>query len=115
MSKIEVKLVGLNPWTATRKAALSLPVMVGRGPDADIHLADCWASRRHCEIDQISGTLVVRDIGSRNGTFVDGERVTQAHLLPGAKLAVGLNSIEVQYKRKRKSPAERPYAAVCQC
>ena len=58
---------------------------------------------------------MVSDIDSRNGTFVNGERVTRALLPPGAKLAVGLNSIEVQYKRKRKSPAERPYAAVCQC
>jgi pSer/pThr/pTyr-binding forkhead associated (FHA) protein len=115
MRKIKVRLVGLNPWTETRKAALNGPVMVGRSPDADIHLADCWASRRHCQIDQINGTLVVRDIGSRHGTFVNGERVSQAHLLPGARLTVGLSSFEVQYQRDGESEAEHPYAAVCEC
>ena len=114
MSKIEVKFVGLNPWTETRRITLNGLVVVGRGPDADICLPDCWASRHHCEIGQINGTLVVRDIGSRHGTFVDGARVTEAHLLPGAKLTVGLSSFEVQYQRKGSS-AERPYAAVLRC
>ncbi len=71
-------------------------------------------SRRHCEIDQIGGTLVVRDIGSRNGTFVNGKQVIQAHLLPEARLTVGLSSFEVHYRRKGQSSAERRHAAACQ-
>lgn len=54
--------------------------------------------RRHCGIDQINGMLVVRDIGSRDGTFVNGERVAQAHLLHAPdKLTVGLSSFRLGY------------------
>ena len=105
MRNVRVKLVSLNPWTETRVAALKGPVLLGRGDDADIRLADCWASRRHCRIDQVGGTLVVSDVGSRNGTFVNGQRVARAHLLPGAKLTVGLSSFRVQYKRRDKPRA----------
>jgi len=92
-----------------------LPVMVGRSTDAGIRLSDCWASRRHCEIDQINGTLVVRDLGSKHGTFVNGEKVDQALLFPGDELMVGLCSFEVQYKRKAKSSVEPQHAATCLC
>ncbi len=113
---MKAKLVSLDSFfPESRIVVRQLPALVGRSPDADIHVPDCWASRRHCELDQINGTLVVRDIGSRHGTFVNGERVTQAHLLPGDKLKVGLSSFEVQYKRRMKLSVEHEDAATCQC
>ncbi|MHC4405551.1 MAG: FHA domain-containing protein [Planctomycetota bacterium] len=113
---MKVKLLSLDRFCPKSRIIVDqLPAMVGRSPEADIHVTDCWASRRHCEIDQLDGTLVVRDIGSRHGTFVNGEQVAQAHLLPGDKLTVGLSSFEVQYKRRAKSSAEHEHTATCQC
>jgi len=113
---MKAKLISLDRFSPKARIIVGqLPAMVGRSPDADIHVADPWTSRRHCEIDQINGTLVVRDIGSRHGTFVNGERVTEAHLLPGDKVTVGLSSFEVQYKRRAKSSAVHEHTATCQC
>jgi hypothetical protein len=60
----------------------------------------------YCRVQcEISGTLLVRDLDSRNGTLVNGQYIEAAHLLPGDRLTVGLTSFEVRYKRRqRRSP-----------
>jgi pSer/pThr/pTyr-binding forkhead associated (FHA) protein len=113
---MKVKLVSHDPWASKLKIILNqLPAVLGRSSGAEIRLADRWTSRRHCEIDQVNGTLKVRDMGSRHGTFVNGERVDQAHLLPGDKLTIGLSSFEVQYKRTEKPSADQEHAAAPAC
>jgi pSer/pThr/pTyr-binding forkhead associated (FHA) protein len=90
-----------------------LPVVIGRSPDSRIQLDDSWVSRRHCEIDELDGELVIRDLGSRHGTFVNGCRVTEAALMPGDKLTVGIASFRVSYRcsRTKLSPASERYDA----
>lgn len=98
-SRIKVRLVSVHAWMPEFSIVLDgLPAIVGRSPHVDVHLDDQWVSRVHCEIDQISGTLVVRDLESRNGTLVNGEHIQEAHLLPGDRLTVGMTSLEVRYK-----------------
>jgi pSer/pThr/pTyr-binding forkhead associated (FHA) protein len=98
MVKMKAQLVCAAAYGVEREIMLeNLPVMVGRGPDAGIRLADPWVSRRHCEIDEINGTLVVRDLGSRHGTFVNGHRVTEWFLLPGSTLTLGISRFVAQY------------------
>ena len=102
---MNVRLVSVNTCTPTNTIVLhSLPVVVGRSPDADVRLADCWVSRRHCEIGEIEGTLVVRDLGSRHGIFVNGLQVPETHLMPGDKLTVGSTIYRVDYKRRAVMP-----------
>ena len=109
---MRVKLVSQSPWTPKRRIVVKrFPAMIGRGPDAEVRLDDRWASRHHCEIDQVDGTLVVRDVGSRHGTFVNGESVRSARLLPGDRLTVGATSFEVLYRRSAGRPAEQLQAA----
>ncbi|HUT93245.1 MAG TPA: FHA domain-containing protein [Thermoguttaceae bacterium] len=109
---MRVKLVSQSPWTPKRRIVVKrFPAMIGRDPDAEVQVDDRWASRRHCEIDQVDGTLVVRDVGSRHGTFVNGESVRSARLLPGDRLTVGATSFEVVYRRTAGRPAEQPHAA----
>ena len=61
---------------------------LGRGADADIRVDDSGVSRTHCEI--VLGTpAVVKDLGSTNGTFVDGARISQIALVDGSTLKVG--------------------------
>lgn len=106
--KMKVKLLNLDPFMPKFRIILDkLPVIVGRSPDAGIRLDDRWISRVHCEIDQVDGTLVVRDLESRNGRLVNGEHVTEAHLMPGDRLTVGTTSFQVQYRRSSmKSSAD---------
>ena len=75
----------------------SLPAVVGRSSQASVYLNDRFVSRRHCEIDQLDDTLVVRDLGSSHGTFLNGLEVSQANLMPGDRLALGNSSVSVHY------------------
>jgi len=105
------KLIRVDPGTPkTRIVLKKLPAVLGRSPDVSICLDDRWASRLHCEISEINGTLVVRDLESRNGTLVNGELVTEALLMPGDRLTVGLTSFRVHYKRGKTNASKAPSA-----
>ncbi len=59
---------------------------------------EAWTvSPYHCRIDWENGVLVVRDLGSKYGTYVNESRVREACLWPGSKLTLGLNSFFVSY------------------
>ena len=49
---------------------------------------------------QLNGTLAVRDLDSRNGTFANGQKVAEAVLLPGDELLLGMTRLNVAYKRR---------------
>ena len=100
---MKARLLGLDPGVRTRKITLrNLPVLVGRSHDADVRVVDSWISRIHCEIGEMDGTLVVRDLESTNGTLINGEHVEEAPLLPGDRLTMGITSFRVEYKRAAK-------------
>lgn len=62
---------------------------IGSHPSNDLHLEDTRVSRFHCEIVIEGSSARVRDLGSRNGTFVDGVRVIEAFLRAGSALKAG--------------------------
>jgi pSer/pThr/pTyr-binding forkhead associated (FHA) protein len=93
---------------AGRMVALAGPVTVGRAGDADLVLADELVSRRHARIAPSGSGAVVEDLGSRNGTFVNGDAVHgPAHLIPGDQLQLGVTLVEL---RNATQIAERPSA-----
>jgi hypothetical protein len=73
-----------------RRVPLTRPVtMLGRSGDVDVPLDDAGVSRRHAEIHLTDTGALVIDLGSTNGTFVDGERVGSAQLHDGSTITVG--------------------------
>lgn len=74
------------------------PVVIGRAPDARIVIApdDDSASRYHAACQLLADVLTVRDLGSRNGTFVNQLQVQTAPLRPGDRLRVGRRVFEIQ-------------------
>lgn len=62
---------------------------VGRHPDADIFLDDVTVSRRHAELHRTDEGMLVRDLGSLNGTYVNGERVEERLLVTSEELQIG--------------------------
>jgi pSer/pThr/pTyr-binding forkhead associated (FHA) protein len=61
----------------------------GRSPDADIFLDDVTVSRKHAEFLRSGEDVVVRDIGSLNGTYVNRTRIDQAVLRSGDEVQIG--------------------------
>jgi serine phosphatase RsbU (regulator of sigma subunit) len=77
----------------------SLPVVIGRNPPADLILAGPTVSRRHCRVELVNGRLQLGDLASTNGTYVNGERVTEPVLLEdGANLGIGV--YRLRYHRR---------------
>jgi DNA-binding NtrC family response regulator len=70
--------------------------VVGSRPGCDVHLDDRTVSRRHAVLIDLGDRLVVRDLNSRNGTWVDGQRVSEAEIAPGAPLQFGAVAAEVE-------------------
>jgi sigma-B regulation protein RsbU (phosphoserine phosphatase) len=67
----------------------TLPFTVGRGADRNLLLADPQVSREHACIDRDAEGFVIRDSGSRHGTFLNGNRVSQARLRSGDRIDFG--------------------------
>ena len=62
---------------------------IGRGPDVGIRLHDDTVSRVHCELRFKDGSVVIRDLGARNHSYVNDHRVKNHRLLDGDVLRVG--------------------------
>ena len=71
--------------------------LVGRDEDCDIRLDHKSISKLHCVIAKTDGLLLIRDLGSTNGTRVNGQRVRRAALLPNDTLAVANMKYRVQF------------------
>lgn len=74
------------------------PVVVGRRESCDIVLADNSISRRHARLEFVNGAWLLTDLGSTNGTFVNGIRVNKKELEPGDAIKFGstLCSLKVE-------------------
>ncbi len=97
----------LPRWWHRRRAARALVVdgvewplhcsaRIGRSSACDLVLPDDAVSRRHAEIALRGGVCVVRDLGSCNGTWVNGRSVQRARLRRGDKLQLGETVIRVR-------------------
>jgi len=67
----------------------SRTIVFGRSLSADVYVGNDRASRRHCQVMSREGKLIVRDLGSTNGTFLNGRRVFREHLSPGDVISIG--------------------------
>src|SRR5262249_24885448 len=79
-----------------KEAPLISTVEGGADPACQLSLQDPAASRKHVSVSLAGGSIVVRDLGSRNGTFLGGTRLKEAEVSVGAVLTVGKSSIVIQ-------------------
>ncbi|MFC7490531.1 MULTISPECIES: FhaA domain-containing protein [unclassified Knoellia] len=96
-----------RPWLdvdGERYPLMGAITVLGRDDIADIILDDPGISRRHSEIrvtqDGPHTVATIRDLGSTNGTFVGGERITTTHLEDGDRITVGRTSVTYRAGRK---------------
>lgn len=109
----DARLTVIGGRASQSELPLKLPAVLGRGENVTVLVKDKEKriSRNHCEITTVDGSLVVRDLNSKNGTFVNGARVTESALRPGDSLSVGPLTFRVQYTPVAAPPAQRPKAS----
>jgi FHA domain len=86
MARLKVQTTGV---TATHDELLWGITRVGRAEENDIVISHPSVSGRHCEIELGHDFVVVRDLQSTNGTFIDGRPIQVARLEPGQRLKLG--------------------------
>jgi diguanylate cyclase (GGDEF)-like protein len=96
--------------------ALGPHTKIGRGTDADVRIAADGVSRMHAEIDRVEAGYRIRDLGSRNGTLVNGEEIGEALLRDGDKIQLGPalllrfalhDAVDVQHHDRMREGATR--------
>ncbi|MDK1011018.1 MAG: FHA domain-containing protein [Actinomycetota bacterium] len=106
--------LGSNPGTRTEGHAAELVILtgdteidrvrirpqghvIGRSPDADIRISDPYSSEFHARVGIQDGQVVVHDLGSTNGTYVNGRRVTSpTSVSRGDTVQIGKTILEVR-------------------
>jgi ABC transport system ATP-binding/permease protein len=92
---------------AVERVSFRLPAgsvkTIGRSAGAEFIVEAALVSRLHCQITATAETLSVKDLGSTNGTFVNGKRVKTAELREGDTLSVGRLELTVSRSTSVKS------------
>ena len=83
-------------------------LLIGRRDSCDIALRFPNVSSRHCELEMVDHYWMVRDLGSSNGTKVNGVRVRAKWLLPGDELSVAKHRYKVDYDLAPDTPPPPP-------
>ncbi|MHC4959682.1 MAG: sigma 54-interacting transcriptional regulator [Planctomycetota bacterium] len=89
----------------------ALPVTVGRDDDNDLTLDDSKLSRQHCRIVRTKDGIALEDLGSSNGTYLNGHRTSHALLAAGDTVLIGVSSMHIEWeenlpKGRRRTPRE---------
>jgi len=95
---MHVRLVVVGGKADKRQLSLSLPAVLGRSREAGLTIAHSLISRNHCELSDQNGAVLVRDLGSLNGTFIGETQIEQAKLYPGDQFSIGPLTFRVEYE-----------------
>ena len=74
---------------AEERQLLQGTVVIGRSSDCDLVIEDSAISREHARVEVDGASVVIHDLSSRNGTWVNGERAESAELNSGDEVALG--------------------------
>ncbi len=91
--------------------------VIGRRKNCDFRIPLESVSRRHCQVSRQEGNLAIRDLGSRNGTYLNGKKVEETTIAPGDVLKIGPVTFafqingepqEVALPPEQATPAKKP-------
>ena len=90
-------------------------LVIGRSSELDMVLIEDMVSRKHAKISLQPGQIAISDLGSTNGTFVNGEKVKKARLKEGDRILIGTSILKlVGTARQEGAPVVDPKAAQAQ-
>lgn len=102
MAKLVLLSAGMTGRTHELKAEKTT---VGRVEDNSFQIAEPSVSSHHCEVMVRGNDIIVKDLNSTNGTFINGEKVTEGPLKPGQILRLG--QIEMRLETDAPPPAPK--------
>ena len=70
-------------------------IIVGRSSELDMVLVEDMVSRKHAKITTTGDQIVIQDLGSTNGTFVNGEKIKKVRLKEGDRILIGTSIIKL--------------------
>lgn len=95
---MKVKLIIVSPEVHPNEYDVTLPSKIGRGHEARLKLVHPLVSRLHCELFADGDQVMIRDLDSLNGTFVDQHRIDEDTAIPsGATVIIGTVMFRVAY------------------
>lgn len=84
---------------------------IGSGLSNDLSIADTTMSKRHCEVYRRNGSIFIHDLGSTNGTSIEGIKVTEAKLMPNTEVQLGKTRVILPLEQAKQelqiSPREK--------
>src|SRR5712692_8222100 len=98
MAKLVVLSAGMTGRTHELKVDKTT---IGRVEDNTFQIAEPSISSHHCEVLRRGSEIVIRDLGSTNGTFISGEQITEKVLKPGEVLRLG----QIEMRLETDAPA----------
>ena len=111
MARLLIRTSGLESRTLELRLGVN---RVGRDPECDFPITHPTVSTLHCEFEVSNNGVTIRDCGSTNGTFINGDPVKHARLLPGQEIRLGdvelfventdVNVAIPQFERERPKP-----------
>jgi pSer/pThr/pTyr-binding forkhead associated (FHA) protein len=103
------KLVILTQGMTGRAHELNVDrTTIGRVEDNTFQITDPSVSSHHCEVHLRGGEVLIRDLNSTNGTYINGAQITESVLKPGQTLRLG--QIELKLEAEGSAPAAAPAA-----
>src|SRR5690606_36413415 len=93
---VEVFIFRRGQLSGSRTFSAARVISVGRAPESSLVLDDPQVSGRHALIFVENGKVLIADLGSTNGVFVNGERITQAAITPFDAVRVGECRLKVE-------------------
>ena len=84
---------------------------IGRVEDNLFQIAEASVSSHHCEVHLRGTEVLIRDLNSTNGTFINGEKVTESPLKPGQTLRLGNVELKLEVEGAPAAPASGPAPA----
>jgi FHA domain len=95
---MKAKLIIVSPEVSPNEYDIALPTKIGRGVEAKLKLVHPLVSRLHCELFAEGDQVMIRDLDSLNGTFVDQQRIDEDTAIPsGATVIIGTVMFRVAY------------------
>jgi hypothetical protein len=81
-------------------------VVIGRSSELDMVLVEDMVSRKHAKITCSAGKIIIEDLGSTNGTFVNGEKIKQTRIKEGDRILIGTSILKVVAQGSTAAPMD---------